>query len=113
MDHGAVRRQRDFRCRGGIKNGGFWGHLTYIDHGSGLKVKGTGVTAYTITGTNTRRVEGTAEVNGQPGFTYTVDLADNGEPGRNDTFAITLSSGYSAGGPPLEGGNIQLHNPCR
>jgi len=42
-----------------------------------------------------------------------VDIADNGEPGRDtDTFTLTLSTGYSAGGV-LNGGNIQLHSPCQ
>jgi len=89
--------------------------LTYNDHDfSGLKVKGTGVTAYVITGTLKRHIEGTAEINGQDAFTYTVDVTDNGEPGTNDTFAITLSNGYSASGT-LRGGNIQLHvpKPCQ
>ncbi len=102
----------NFGVAGGIKNGAFWGHLTYIDHGTGMKVKGTGVTAYVITGTTTRHIEGTAELNGQGGFTYQVDVADNGEPGRNDTFAIKLSNGYAAAGT-LSGGNIQLHKPCQ
>jgi len=53
----------NFGVAGGIKNGAFWGHLVYIDHGSNMKVKGTGVTAYAISGT-TRHVEGTAEVDG-------------------------------------------------
>lgn len=98
---------------GGTKNGGFWGHLVYIDHGSGLRVKGTGVTAYVITGPTSRHIEGTAEVNGAPGFTYSVDVADNGEPGvGSDTFALRLSNGYSAFGV-LGGGNIQLHVPCK
>jgi hypothetical protein len=35
-------------------------------------------------------------------------VSDNGEPGRNDTFAIRLSNGYHASGS-LSGGNIQLH----
>jgi hypothetical protein len=96
-----------FGVAGGIKNGALWGHLTYIDHGNGLKVKGTGVTSYTVTGTNSRRIEGTATINGAPG-TYTVDVADNGEPGKSDTFSITLSTGYTASGT-LRGGNIQLH----
>ena len=40
-----------------------------------------------------------------------IDVADNGEPGRNDTFDIQLSNGYMAGGFQ-SGGNIQLHtNP--
>jgi hypothetical protein len=92
---------------GGFKNGAFWGHLNYIDHGASLKVKGTGVTAYEETGPTSRRIRGTAEINGQPG-SYTVDVADNGEPGRSDTFVLELSSGYRASGT-LGGGNIQLH----
>ncbi len=60
-----------------------------------------------------RHIEGTCEVNGSSGFTYKVDVADNGEPGKNlDIFKITLSNGYSAG-KTLDGGNIQLHKPCQ
>jgi hypothetical protein len=100
-----------FGVAGGIKNGAWWGHLTYIDHGTGLKVKGTGVTAYTgVTGSETmREMDGTAEINGQPG-TYRVRVDDKGEPGRDDTFEIRLSNGYYAAGY-LQGGNIQLHQP--
>lgn len=102
----------NFGVAGGIKSGAFWGHLTYIDHGSqGPMVKGTGVTAYAVVNTTTRHIEGTCEINGQSGFTYRVDVADNGEPGRNDTFNLSLSNGYSASGS-LAGGNIQLHKPC-
>lgn len=105
----------NFGLGGGIKGGAFWGHLTYIDHGAnGTKVKGTGVTGYEVTGPLSRRISGTAEVNGIGGFTYTVDVTDNGEPGRDDTLAIELSNGYRAAGT-LRGGNIQLHakpSPC-
>ncbi len=45
----------NFAVAGGIKNGSFWGHLTYIDHGTGVKVKGQGVTAYSVGGTPTTR----------------------------------------------------------
>jgi len=94
----------NFAVAGGIKNGAFWGHLTYIDHGTGMKVKGTGVTAYVVTGTTSRHIEGTTESG-----TYGADVADNGEPGRGvDTFVLTLSNGYKAGGL-ISGGNIQLH----
>src|SRR5204862_986982 len=98
-----------FAVTGGIKDGGFWGHLNFHDHGSGgPTVKGTGVTAYTATGTTSRHIEGTCEINGQGGFTYSADVADNGEPGRgSDTFSLSLSNGYSASGT-LSGGNIQL-----
>jgi hypothetical protein len=104
-----------FAVAGGLKNGAFWGHLNYIDHGSGgPRVKGTGVTAYSVVDATTRHIEGTAEVNGQPGYTYKVDAADNGEPGRNDVFNLDVTSPtgseYKAGGQ-LGGGNIQLH--CR
>src|SRR2546422_161076 len=103
----------NFAVAGGMKNGALWGHLTYIDHGSdGLKVKGTLVTKYVKVDDVTRHIEGTADINGSPG-TYAVDVADNGEPGRSDTFTIPLSTGYTASGN-LAGGNIQLHgeSPC-
>jgi hypothetical protein len=104
-----------FAVGGGTKRDGFRGHLQYNGrrNGNGLKVKGTGVTAYTVIDGVTRHIEGTARVNGQRGFTYQVDVSDNGEPGRNDVFAIRVlnASGalvYSASGT-LRGGNIQLH----
>ncbi|HZH31999.1 MAG TPA: choice-of-anchor P family protein [Pyrinomonadaceae bacterium] len=101
-----------FGVAGGIMGKGLWGHLTYIDHGANLKVKGIRVTGYTVTAPNSRRIEGTCEINGLPG-TYTVEVTDNGEPGKGkDIFTITLSNGYTAGGL-LEGGNIQLHTPCK
>jgi hypothetical protein len=98
-----------FGVAGGIKNGSLWGHLTYIDHGSGLKVKGTGVTNYAVTGPTSRQIDGTCEVNGQPGYTYTVNVTDNGEPGTNDFFQLTVPGQYTASGN-LGGGNIKLHN---
>jgi hypothetical protein len=99
----------NFGVAGGIKDGVFFGHLVYHDHGSDLKVRATGITAYTEVNENTRRLEGPAEVNQVGGFTYVVDVVDNGEPGVDDTFTITLSSGYTAMGT-LVGGNIQIHN---
>ncbi|HEV8263588.1 MAG TPA: choice-of-anchor P family protein [Gemmatimonadales bacterium] len=99
----------NFGVGGGIKQNGNWGHLTYIDHGSnGPKVKGTGVTGYEVTGEFSRRITGTAEVDGVGGFTYIVNVTDNGEPGREDIFTIDVPSRYHASGN-LAGGNIQLH----
>jgi hypothetical protein len=89
------------------KKGKLRGHLTYIDHGTDLKVKGTGVTAYVVVDARTRHIEGTATINGVAG-SYVVDVTDNGEPGKHDKLAITLSTGYTAKGT-LAGGNIQLH----
>jgi len=102
----------NFAVAGGIKNG-FWGHLQYIDHGTGMKVKGTGVTAYTIVDSVTRHIEGTCEINGVVG-SYFADVADITEPGRGaDTFRLRLSNGYDTGVLKLSGGNIQLHFPCQ
>jgi len=59
----------NFAVAGGFKNGALWGHLNYLDHGGGPKVKGTGVTGYAVMDDITRRISGTAEIDGQPGFT--------------------------------------------
>ena len=115
-----------FGVTGGYKHGNLWGHLTYVDHGAngsagdhrskgsavkGMRVKGTGVTAYTVVDAMTRHIEGTAEINGRGGYTYEVDVVDAGEPGRDDMFTLRLSNGYEASGQ-LAGGNIQLHKKC-
>jgi len=97
-----------FGVAGGVKNGALWGHLTYIDH-NGMKVKGTGVTRYDVTGQTTRHIEGTCEVNGQGGYIYKIDVDDQGEPGRNDRFTMTLPPSDYKADNTLEGGNIQLH----
>jgi hypothetical protein len=48
-------------------------------------------------------------VNGSGAFGFDVTVCDNGEPGKDvDTFTISMSDGYSAGGT-LRGGNIQIH----
>lgn len=100
----------NFGVAGGIRAGTFWGHLTYLDHGWNMKVKGTSVTVYKVVNETMRHIEGLAEVNGQAGYMYSVDVTDNGEPGINDKFSISLSDGYHASGQ-LAGGNIQIHTP--
>lgn len=98
----------NFGVAGGIKNNEFWGHLNYIDHGTGMHVKHVAITGYEATGPNERKISGTCKINNVDGYTFSVYVADNGEPGNNDTFNIFLSTGYAAGGY-LMGGNIQLH----
>jgi hypothetical protein len=106
------KEKATFGVSGGIKNGKFWGSLSYHDHGrNGLKVKSTKVTSYIFIDAVTRQIEGVANVNGRGNFTYKVTVADNGEPGRNDTFKLELSNGYSASGV-MQNGNIQLHTKC-
>jgi hypothetical protein len=101
--------QGTFAVAGGIKKGDFWGHLNYIDHDTGMHVKGKTVTAYTSTGPVSRHSEGTCTIDGVAG-TYSLDITDNGEPGKNDVLTLVLSNGYSASGV-IDGGNIQLHKP--
>jgi hypothetical protein len=100
----------NFAVAGGVKNNAYWGHLTYIDHGTGMKVKGTGVFGYYTTAPSAREIQGNADIAGMPG-TYKVDIIDNGSPGRNDVFTLSLSNGYNASGT-LSGGNITIHRPC-
>ena len=104
----------NFGVAGGIKNGAFWGHLNYIDHGNGMHVKATAVTGYSFdpNDTDCRIIDYNVTIDGQSG-TARVRVCDHGEPGRNDIFEIQLSSGYYAGGDlggsQPGGGNIQLH----
>ena len=100
--------RKTFSVAGGMRHGAPWGHFLYINHGTGLRAKGTGVTHYSVTGLTTRHIEGDAEIDGAPGW-YVIDIDDGGEPGRGADFvSIRLSNGQTAGGW-LGGGNIQLH----
>jgi len=105
----------NFGVAGGIKNGAFWGHLNYIDHGTGQHVKQTAVTGYAVdpNDPDCRIIDYNVTIDGQPG-TARVRACDKGEPGRNDIFQIQLSTGYFAGGDlggsHPGGGNIQLHH---
>src|SRR6266851_1699516 len=104
----------NFGVAGGIKNGAFWGHLNYIDHGDGRHVKHTAVTGYAFDphDPDCRIIDYNVTIDGQAG-TARVRVCDKGEPGRNDIFQIQLSDGYFAGGDlggsRPDGGNIQLH----
>jgi Ice-binding-like len=107
---GHEKEKATFGVSGGIKNSKFWGQLSYNDH-DGVKVKSTSITDYIIIDSVTRQIEGIAKVNNKGAFNFTVVVVDNGEPGRNDSFSLNLSNGYSASGT-LVGGNIQLHTKC-
>ena len=101
----------NFAVAGGIKNGAFWGHLQYIDHGTpGARAKGTAVTGYTNLGPTTRGIDGLEDGSGAAGTgPYHVVVTDGGEPGRGvDHFALSLP-GYEQRDVTLDGGNIQLH----
>jgi hypothetical protein len=103
-----------FGMSGGIRRGEFWGHLTFQDHGTSMKVQSTAVTGFAQDpgDRNGRIITYSVTINGTPG-TARLRVVDNGEPGRTDIFDLTLSTGYRAsgdlGGARPGGGNIQLH----
>ena len=102
-----------FSVAGGIRRGAFWGRLNYTDHGIGMHVQSTAVTGFTVVDSITRQIDYNVTIDGVPG-TARVIVSDQGSPGRNDTFDITLSTGYHAAGDlggagAGGGGNIKLH----
>jgi len=129
----------NFGVGGGCKHGSpTWGHLEYIDHGTGLNVHWTSITGYfevdTQTGskqpTGARLVCGTARTNQFGDVDFVVEARDAGEPGINDQFDIRLRKAgvivydttrqcfphYLGSSAPCApgtngGGNIQLHKP--
>lgn len=95
----------NFGVGGGTKNGNWWGHLEYIDHGTGLNVHWTSITGYFFlddgsngtdpkTGqpTGTRGICGTARTNQFGDVNFAVRARDAGEPGTNDQFDILLTN---------------------
>ena len=131
----------NFGVGGGCKDGSpTWGHLEYIDHGTGLNDHWTSITAYLEVDssaspkgrpTGTRRVCGTARTNLFGDVDFVVQARDAGEPGVNDQFDIRLRNAlgvivydtttqcfphYLGSSAPCApgtngGGNIQLHKP--
>jgi hypothetical protein len=86
------------------------GEVVYVDDGfeCSLRVRSTRVTAYLEKGPNSRRILGTAEINGHDG-TFQLDVTD--DDSATDSFAIILSNGYSASGK-LTSGHIKIHRHC-
>ena len=85
------------------------GELSY--DGGGTVVRGTGVEHLVISG-NRATVTGTATVNDQTGYRYSLTVTDNGEPGSTDTVQLTVTqpgtSWSLSDGGTLAGGNAQV-----
>jgi Ice-binding-like len=90
------------------EDGSLRGEVVYHDKGIDLRMKSTSITAYLEKGPNSRRIQGTAEINGQNGK-YQLDVGD--DESATDSFAIRLSTGYSVSGE-LKGGHIEIHKCC-
>jgi len=117
----------NFGAHGGCKNGAFWGHVNYVDHGGWFytvipyHVESTEITGYLFDPAhpNARDICGFARTNAGETLRFRVRMEDNGEGSKAsapDRFGIRLSNGYllttrplGGGGPG--GGNIQLHKP--
>jgi Ice-binding-like len=107
----------EFKFKAGFKGGenadsAPHGEVVYTDDGfeCSLRMKSTSVTAYLEKGPNSRRIQGTVQINGHDG-TYQLDVTDDDSASATDSFAIRLSNGYSASGK-LKGGHIEIHKRC-
>ena len=117
-------QRANFGAHGGCKNDEFWGHVNFVDHENQFHMDSTRITGYLFDPAmpNARDICGWGRINDQPEeVMFRVRLVDNGEPGKNDTFGITIDNWYSSGerfyrvssrklangGPG--GGNVQLH----
>jgi len=126
-------------CKPGGDGHGLWGHLEYIDHGSGLNAHWLTITAYINGGdtgtdpktgqpTGTRLICGTARTNTYGDVNWVAKAKDVGEPGDDDEFEIRMTQpvtggpqhlvyttefdpNHTLGGTGSGGGNIQLHKP--
>jgi Bacterial Ig-like domain (group 1) len=98
---------------GNAKADGLSGEEEYQDHGPAqdMNVHSIDITAVVCNAAGTSAsIFGTATVDGGGSFDFRIDVADNGEPGRNDTYRIRLSNGYDCGVQKLSaGGNVQIH----
>lgn len=114
----------NFGAHGGCKNNEFWGHVNYVDHQNQFHMDSTRITGYLFdpANPNARDICGWARINDQAEeVMFRVRLIDNGEPGRNDMFGITIDNWNSAGerfyrvstrslaAEKNGGGNVQLH----
>jgi hypothetical protein len=121
----------NFGLVGGCKNGGFFGHVNFVDHDTtgifaGLHVSSDSIDAYfePAAGSNVRDICGTADTNLFGTVKFRARTEDNADPnpgGRGvDKFGLKLT-GVS---PPytgmsavvvttrlLAGGDIELHKP--
>jgi serine protease AprX len=85
------------------------GELSYA--AGSTTVRGTGVEHLVISG-NRATVTGTATVNDQTGYRYSLTITDNGEPGSSDTVSLSVTkpgtSWSLSDSGTLGGGNAQV-----
>ena len=101
------------KCFNAMEEDGVWsydvkGHLQYVDHNTKMAISGKVSEATQFDEGGIFYGEYTS--GGETG-TFTVGVIDNGEPGTNDYFGISIDSGPYEGyinEGKLSGGNIQI-----
>jgi len=105
-------QKANFGFNAKYKNDGtLQGEFTMLDRVSGkpVQIKATSLEWLVVrSDMKSASFAGKAQVDGQGSYDFRVDIVDNGEPGKSDTFKVSVSNGYSAEGT-LDGGNIQVH----
>ncbi|HCA81997.1 MAG TPA: hypothetical protein DEP53_19885, partial [Bacteroidetes bacterium] len=93
------------------KSGGAKGEFNYVNHATGLHVNGK-VDNIVVIEINADNSPKTVLFSGSyRGGTFIVTVQDNGEPGVNDQFGVTLSGSQSevTSMRVISKGNIQFH----
>ena len=88
------------------------GQENYRDHGplQPRQVHAIELTAVTCSDDLTMAaIFGRATIDGAGTYVFRIDVIDQGEPGKNDSYGIILSDGYASGQQRLQGGNVQIH----
>ena len=83
------------------------GQVKYKDNGAKFEMVSDAIDTFTQNGANEVVLTGRGHI-GDQSVTFTVRVQDNGEPGSNDFFSITIS-GRDAHQGTLTQGNVQFH----
>ena len=110
---GAGRSRISFTLKVGIALGETRpsGHVHVIDHGTGAHLRSTSIEVYEWSGPRSRHIEGTCEIDGTASL-FALDLADNGEPGKNRDVFQLMVAGVTYGPATLNGGNLEIESNC-
>lgn len=120
----------NFGLVGGCKNGGFFGHVNFVDHDTTGPFAGFHLSSDTIdgyfepfAGSNVRDICGTADTNTAFGTVkFRARTEDNADPNPGgagvDKFGLKITTSGGVGMVVvttrlLEGGDIELHKPNR
>jgi galactose oxidase-like protein len=107
---GSIDGQGDeatFEFHAKVSDDGPTGSLSFSDPAPGISITNSEVRTLIFNG-NSAELGGIAHLGKGTRVTYSVTVTDNSSDGSMDTFFITLSNGYSAGGTLITG-DIRIH----